>query len=130
MLRVDFAGGTYRTEQDHTGRLDRILDTWEEQYLAEKTHGSPGERLLYLIPQIAKKTKIPVVILIDEYDKPILDNLENPSLAAKMRDLLKDFYGAIKPLDIHLRFVFLTGVSKFAKTGIFSGLNNLLHNDT
>jgi hypothetical protein len=126
VLRVDFAGGTYRTEQDLTGRLDRILDTWEEQYLAEKTHGSPGERLLYLIPQIAKKTEIPVVILIDEYDKPILDNLENPSLAAKMRDLLKDFYGAIKPLDIHLRFVFLTGVSKFAKTGIFSGLNNLI----
>lgn len=125
VLRVDFAGGTFRIEQDLIGRLDRILDQWEEQYQTEKTHGSPGERLFYLIPNIASKTKSPIVILIDEYDKPILDNLEDPSLSAKMRDILKDFYGAIKPLDLHLRFVFLTGVSKFVKTGIFSGLNNL-----
>jgi len=125
VLRVDFAGGTVRSTNDLTLRLDRVLTTWEEQYKTRKTEGSPGERLVYLIPQIAAITGKQIVILIDEYDKPILDNLENPGLATELRDLLRDFYGAIKPLDVHLRFVFLTGVSKFAKTGIFSGLNNL-----
>ncbi|MDD1728754.1 MAG: ATP-binding protein, partial [Methanospirillum sp.] len=66
-----------------------------------------------------------IVILVDEYDKPILDNVEDVTLAAELRDILKDFYGSFKPLDQYLRFVFLTGVSKFAKTGIFSGMNNL-----
>jgi len=125
VLRLDFAGGTLRAPEDLTGRLERVLTQWEEKYGTTKTQGSPGERLLYLIPQIAAKTRAQIVILIDEYDKPILDNLHDLSLAATMRDLLKDFYGAIKPLDSHLRFVFITGVSKFAKTGIFSGLNNL-----
>ncbi|MFH0968455.1 MAG: ATP-binding protein [Methanobacteriota archaeon] len=125
VLRVDFAGGTIRSATDLTDRLDRLLTRWEEQYGTKKTIGSPGERLLYIIPQIATITGEQVVILIDEYDKPILDNLEKPELATAMREMLKDFYGAIKPLDVHLRFVFLTGVSKFAKTGIFSGLNNL-----
>lgn len=125
VLRVDLAGGTIRSPQDLTQRLHRIISRWEEVYSIRETRGSPGERLLYFIPQLAATVGSQIVILIDEYDKPILDNLENPSLAADLRDLLKDFYGAIKPLDEHLRFVFLTGVSKFAKTGIFSGLNNL-----
>ncbi|MDD1730178.1 MAG: ATP-binding protein, partial [Methanospirillum sp.] len=125
VLRVDFAGGTLRTPEDLTSRLERLLTQWEEKYATTKTTGSPGERLLYLIPQIAAISNTRVVILIDEYDKPILDNLEDLSLAATMRDLLKDFYGAIKPLDNYLKFVFFTGVSKFVKTGIFSGLNNL-----
>lgn len=125
VLRVDFAGGTLRSQDDLTDRLNRIVTQWEEQYETTQTQGSPGERLLYLIPQITAKTGEQVVFLIDEYDKPILDNLDDLVLAASMRDLLKDFYGAIKPLDNHIRFVFITGVSKFAKTGIFSGLNNL-----
>ena len=88
-------------------------------------NASPGHRLLSFIPKLAEKTGEQVVILIDEYDKPILDNLNNPEEAGKIRNVLRDFYGAIKPLDEHLRFVLLTGVSKFAKAGIFSGLNNL-----
>ena len=125
VLRIDFSGGSFRSPDDLTCRLNRLLTYWEEEYKTKKTEGSPGERLIYLIPQIAKITKRQIVILIDEYDKPILDNLEDPKLASEMRDLLKDFYGAIKPLDVYLKFVFLTGVSKFSKTGIFSGLNNL-----
>lgn len=125
VLRVDFAGGTIRSIRDLILRLDRLITSWEELYQTKKTEGSPGERLLYLIPQIAAFTGKQVVLLIDEYDKPILDNLEHPGLAGELRDHLKDFYGAIKPLDVHIKFVFLTGVSKFSKTGIFSGLNNL-----
>ncbi|MBN1167801.1 MAG: ATP-binding protein [Methanospirillaceae archaeon] len=125
VLRVDFAGGALREISDLTNRLTSTLNGWEELYEIEKSSGDPGDRLLSLIPKIAKKTKNQVVILIDEYDRPILDNIGDLSLMQEMRDCLKNFYGAIKPLDLHLKFVLLTGVSKFAKTGIFSGLNNL-----
>jgi len=125
ILRVDFAGGTMKDPTELTKRLHRLLTKWEEQYNTKKTAGSPGERLVSLVPYIAEITGNQVVILIDEYDKPLLDNLNDPHLAIQMRETLKDFYSAIKPLDEHLRFVFLTGVSKFAKAGIFSGLNNL-----
>ena len=66
-----------------------------------------------------------VVILIDEYDKPIIDNIENRELAVELREILKGFYTIIKACDEYIRFVFLTGVSKFSKAGVFSGLNNL-----
>ena len=66
-----------------------------------------------------------VVILIDEYDKPILDHLENIELAKTQRDVLRNFYTVIKGMDQHLKFVLLTGVTKFSKTSVFSGLNNL-----
>ncbi len=125
ILRLDFSGGTIRSPDDLNGRLHRIIDFWEERYRVKRTEGSPGERLVYLVPQIAEVTGKQVVILVDEYDKPILDNLDCPVRAGELRDLLRDFYSAIKPLDVHLRFVFLTGVLKFSKTGIFSGLNNL-----
>ncbi|MBW2740432.1 MAG: AAA family ATPase, partial [Deltaproteobacteria bacterium] len=66
-----------------------------------------------------------VVVLIDEYDKPIIDNIENKELAIELREILKGFYTIIKACDEYIRFVLLTGVSKFSKAGVFSGLNNL-----
>lgn len=125
VLRIDLSGGTIRSADDLTGRLNRLLDYWESFYGTPKTEGSPGERLLYLIPGISESTGKQIVMLVDEYDKPILESLNNQKIAVTFRDLLKDFYSAFKPLDPYLKFVFLTGVSKFAKTGIFSGLNNL-----
>ena len=68
----------------------------------------------------------PVVILVDEYDKPILDNIDTPDKAVQMRKLLQSFYTIIKQHDEYLRFVMLTGVSKFCKMGIFSAMNNLM----
>ena len=76
-----------------------------------------------LIRQLAARQR--VVILIDEYDKPILDQLDHLEEAQRVRDVLKAFYTVIKSLDRYIRFVFLTGVSKFSKVGVFSGLNNL-----
>ncbi len=125
VLRADFAGGSFRSITDLTDRLTGILDGWEDRYGIERTTGDPGVRLFTIVPKIAKKSGKQVVILIDEYDRPILDNISDTGLMQEMRDYLKNFYGAIKPLDLHLKFVLLTGVSKFAKTGIFSGLNNL-----
>ncbi len=72
-----------------------------------------------------EKYKKPVVILIDEYDKPIIDNIENLDVAYEAREFLREFYGVIKGMDEYIRFVFITGVSRFSRVSIFSGLNNL-----
>ncbi len=84
---------------------------------------SPGTKLKYLVQQLAEKGK--VVILIDEYDFPILENLEDKELSTKIRKVLKNFFTVLKSLDKHLRAIFITGVTKFSKTSLFSGLNNL-----
>ncbi|MBN1486087.1 MAG: ATP-binding protein [Anaerolineae bacterium] len=73
----------------------------------------------------ALSSRNPVVVLIDEYDKPIIDNIDNSEEAVRIRDVLKSFYGVLKGMDAYLRFVLLTGVSKFSKVGVFSGMNNL-----
>jgi len=78
-----------------------------------------------LIEQAHAKTGRRVVVLVDEYDKPILDNLTRPEAAAAIRDGLRNLYSVIKDTDAHIRFAFLTGVSKFSKVSLFSGLNNL-----
>ena len=78
-----------------------------------------------LIVQLHKKFQQPVVILVDEYYKPILDALREPEVAKANRDFLRGFYATIKDYDAHIRFSFLTGVSKFSKVSLFSGPNNL-----
>jgi hypothetical protein len=78
-----------------------------------------------LILQTQQKFQQRVVVLVDEYDKPILDRIENPEIALQVRETLKDLYSVIKDSDAHIKFVFLTGVSKFSKVNLFSGLNNL-----
>jgi hypothetical protein len=78
-----------------------------------------------LIEEAYKKYNQKVVILVDEYDKPILDNIENKEVATLMREQLKNFYSVIKENDRYLKFVFITGVSKFSKVSLFSGLNNI-----
>jgi len=80
------------------------------QELIEKAHETSGQK---------------VIVLVDEYDKPILDNITSPEIAVKMREGLKGLYSVIKAQDDNIRFVFITGVSKFSKVSIFSGLNNL-----
>ena len=99
---------------------------------AAKRHGvelsntdEPVKLFEQLIEEAYDQHRRQVVLLIDEYDKPMIDNIGNLELALQMRDELRGFYSVIKAADEHLRFVMLTGVSKFAKVSIFSGLNNL-----
>jgi len=82
-------------------------------------------RFRELIIKLHDQHQQKVVILIDEYDKPILDNIENPDIAKEIREGLKNFYSVIKDCDQYLKFVFLTGISKFSKVSLFSVLNNL-----
>ena len=84
-----------------------------------------NNKLLLLIEALSVKFNKNVVILIDEYDKPILDHIDNLENATYARDLLKSLYSVIKDCDKYIQFVFLTGVTKFAKAGVFSSLNNL-----
>ena len=86
---------------------------------------SGPERLQNLLDRLHQATGKQVVVLVDEYDKPILDALDNPELAKANRDYLRGFYGVIKGSTKHVHFVFVTGVSMFSKVSLFSGLNNL-----
>lgn len=125
VLRFDFGEGVLpdRPLLDAT-LLDQLRLNSERYGLPwreEPVHLSLG-RLVRSLREVAGQ---PVVLLVDEYDKPILDNLSDPESAWAMREGLRNFYSVIKSLDPHLKFVLLTGVSKFSKVSLFSGLNNL-----
>ncbi len=82
-------------------------------------------RFRELIEVLCEKYDQKIVVLIDEYNKPILDNIHRPEVAFEIREELKNFYSVLKDADPYLKFVFITGVSKFSKVSLFSGLNNL-----
>ncbi len=125
VLRIDFSGRTF-TEPGHLERnLAAQLGAAERRAGIEALHPDAPERFAHLISALHERTGQRTVVLVDEYDKPILDALGKPELAHANRDFLRGLYSAIKFSDRQLRFVFLTGVSKFSKAGIFSGLNNL-----
>lgn len=123
IIRIDFSAIKVFVRDDLIKGILSFLNKTAEDYGIELKEENYDRRFQELIQKLSKQGKI--VILIDEYDKPIVDHLTNPSLAIEMREILKGFYTIIKASDEYLRFVFLTGVSKFSKAGVFSGLNNL-----
>jgi hypothetical protein len=126
VIRISLAQRINSTAVDLCNYISHIIIREAKKFDYEIFQSySPGFQLDDLIRHIYQTTGKQVVLLIDEYDKPILDSIEEPIIAGTLRDELKSFYGVIKDLDPYLKFVFMTGVSKFAKTGIFSGLNNL-----
>ena len=125
VVRLDFAGGSFK----ETALLE--ANVMEQLAAAERRTGvvseyltAPG-RFAYLLEALHGQTGRQVVVLVDEYDKPILDAMEDPQIARANRDYLGGVYGVIKASDAHVRFTFLTGVSKFSKVSLFSELNNL-----
>ena len=102
----------------------RLLDLMEEEDIRISDE-TPSGLLNNLVRGLHKKYGKKVVVLIDEYDKPILDHLTKPETAEANREIIRDFYGILKSLDSSLKFTFFTGVSKFTKTSVFSSLNNL-----
>lgn len=104
--------------------LDHLLAELAQRHAVILRGFDYQTRFYNLIEQLAKRGKN-VVILIDEYDKPLIDNLVDLPTAQAIRDTLRNFYGIIKAADRHLRFVLMTGISKFSKVGVFSILNNL-----
>ncbi|ODN31213.1 ATP-binding protein [Fervidobacterium thailandense] len=103
-------------------KLKRIA----EEYGTSCVNGTVSDTFYYLVQDISRKSKKPVVLLIDEYEKPILDHISDKQSAHQMREILRQLYGRIKSLDGYLRFVFFTGITKYTKAGVFSTLNNLV----
>ncbi|HYN79559.1 MAG TPA: ATP-binding protein [Lamprocystis sp. (in: g-proteobacteria)] len=125
VIRISFGGGVLRDRQELDERIGELLeDNARRLGVTVAAPTRPGQ-LARLIVEAEALTGQRAVVLIDEYDKPILDNLTRPETAREMRDGLRNLYSVLKDNDAHLRFVFLTGVSKFSKVSIFSGLNNL-----
>jgi hypothetical protein len=124
VIKISFGGGVLVSRYDLEDTLDGQLASYEADY-----GGNPKlslrRRFANLIKAMHLQSGQRVVILVDEYDKPILDRIEEPDVAREIREGLKDFYAVIKDSDTHIHFAFLSGVSKFSKVSLFSGLNNL-----
>jgi hypothetical protein len=125
VLHLDLNVSEYNTEDDLRNKLSASLSRWEQLYGREDYEISLGDRLAGVIRRAYEKTGQRVVVLVDEYDKPVLQTIGNDELQEKYRRILKGFYGALKSMDGCIKFAFLTGVTKFGKVSIFSDLNNL-----
>ena len=125
VLHLDLNGSVYSSEVVIDKVLNDNLSCWEKLYGVNPTSDEHGLRFQRVIDAAYEKTGRQVVILIDEYEKPIVDNLGNPELAEYFKRTLQGFYSVLKAKDGKIRFGFLTGVSKIGKLSVFSGLNNL-----
>ncbi len=125
VVRLSFGSGNYKDpdwlEEDVTDQFDDL----EKSAGMDARAGSGPARLRRLVRSLHQSTGRRVVVLVDEYDKPILDALGTPEVAKANRDYLRGLYSVIKDCDPHIKFTLLTGVSKFSKVSLFSGLNNL-----
>ena len=126
VVRLDFGGGNYKVPGYVETSLMAQLGRIERRSGVDSIHDSGPERFAHLVETLHQQTGQQAAVLVDEYDKPILDALEEPSVARANRDYLQGLYGMMKSCDAHIRFCFLTGVSKFSKASLFSGLNNLI----
>ena len=126
VLRLDFSVGDFNDPDWLREDVATQLDLVEEEAGIRSGSSAPPARFRRLIAELHKGAGQRVVVLVDEYDKPIFDALGNPELARANRDFLRGLYSAVKFGDAHIRFTLLTGVSKFSKVNLFSGLNNLI----
>jgi Predicted AAA-ATPase/PD-(D/E)XK nuclease superfamily len=125
VLRLSFGGAVLEDKADLRQYMAQQLEKYERQFALPARYPDNRGRFTDLLASLHEQTGQRVVVLVDEYDKPILDRMEDLAKAQAMREELKNIYSVIKDQDAHIRFAFLTGVSKFAKVSLFSGLNNL-----
>ena len=126
ILHLDLNIEKYDALESLDNILDKSLTAWEKLYGAEPSERSFSLRFAGIIERACQKTGQRVVILVDEYDKPMLQAIGNEDLQKQFRDTLKPFYGALKTMDGCIKFALLTGVTKFGKVSVFSDLNNLM----
>ena len=125
VVRLSFGGGNFKEPGSVEARTMEQLAMAEGDAPVASAYTAPG-RLARLLETLHQRTGRTVAVLVDEYDRPILDALEEPEVARANREFLRGLYAVIKDCDAHVRFTFLTGVSKFSKVSLFSGLNNLM----
>ena len=125
VVKLEFGSGDYREPRGlHEDVMAQLTDLAEQAGIVPRYDTAPV-RFRHLIRSLSRQVGKPVVVLVDEYDKPILDVLDTPEVARANRDYLRGLYGVIKASDAHVEFAFLTGISKFSKVNLFSQLNNL-----
>ena len=125
VLHLDLNGSKYMYPEDLDDILNLHLNRWESEYGVTNRYSTLSVRFQAVIDAACEKTGKQVVILIDEYDKPIVNNLDKKELSDYYRAVLQGFYGVIKSMGEQTKFCFLTGVSKIGKLSVFSTLNNL-----
>jgi len=125
VFHLDFNRESYIDIESFYAALDKILRQLEKIWGKDELDTTPSSRFSGLIQHACEKSGKKVVVLIDEYDKPLINTMETPDLNDEIRKMLKGFYGVLKAEDANLRFVFLTGVTKFSKVSVFSDLNQL-----
>ena len=125
VLRFDMSGAQYTDRERLLNELNDKLSYYEEIYGKRDTEISAGQRFKGLITRAYEKTGRQVVVLIDEYDYPMLEAVGDAKRTSEFRDIMQDFYAPLKPCDQYLKFVFLTGITKFSQMSIFSKLNNI-----
>ena len=125
ILHLDLNAKKFDTEDDLLRLIDRQFLIYEQEYGSVQSDETIDDRFVTLIRKAYEKTGRKVVILIDEYDKPLLQTIENTTLQKEYRETLKAFYGVMKSMDGYIQFAMLTGVTKFGKISVFSDLNNL-----
>jgi hypothetical protein len=125
VIHLDFNSGGYADLDDFKASLDNLLFRQEEVWGVQEKEKTFPARFEGVIRRAYHKTGQQAVVLIDEYDKPLLESMHNEKLNAELRAALKPFYGVLKSADAALRFVMLTGVTRFSKVSIFSDLNQL-----
>ena len=125
VVRLSFGGSSFTEPAHlHANVLAQLEGVAEQQGVSVRYATGP-ERFAHLLRTLHARAGQQVAVLVDEYDKPILDALETPEVARANRDYLRGLYGVIKDSDAHVRFTFLTGISRFSKVNLFSQLNNL-----
>lgn len=125
VIRLSFGGGMVRSPEELREKIAEQLRLNQARLDVTCTEPTLSAAFAELIRLAQARHSQRAVVLVDEYDKPILDNLLHPETAREIRDGLRDLYSVIKDMDAHIRFAFITGVSKFSKVSLFSGLNNL-----
>ncbi|MBQ3635674.1 MAG: ATP-binding protein [Bacteroidales bacterium] len=125
VLYLDLNSGEYRDEQSLRSRLNFVLHSWEDEYGVGDEETELPIRFEGVIRRAYEKTGRQVVILVDEYEKPLLEAIEDSKLQDTFRNILRAFYSVLKSMDACIRFALLTGVTKFGHLSIFSSLNNL-----
>ena len=125
VLRLDFSSGNYQGPDGLRKEVAAQLNVLEDEAEVVPRDDEAAVRFRHLMKVLHERSGQRVAVLVDEYDKPILDALEVPEVARANRDFLRGLYSTVKFADAHVRFTFITGVSKFSKVSLFSGLNNL-----
>ena len=125
VVRLSFGKGNFKESGYLHTNLMAQLDGVERETGVTSQYATGPERFSHLLETLHRDAGQRAVVLIDEYDKPILDALDVPDIAIANRDYLRGLYSVVKDSDAHVRFTFVTGVSKFSKVSLFSGLNNL-----